>query len=111
VLELAGVREAAGLVTETTWHHTQTVQWEDDGSVMLLFQVDGLEEIARWLLGWSGWVQVVRPDMLRAMVVEQSYRALALNGAHAELEIRAAQKPLPGEKANRSIVPRKVKQS
>ncbi len=55
---------------ETTWHHTQKARRHKDGSVTLSFQVDGLEEIARWLLGWAGWVEVEGPAELRAMVVE-----------------------------------------
>ncbi|HKI16997.1 MAG TPA: WYL domain-containing protein, partial [Isosphaeraceae bacterium] len=78
-VEVRFVPEAAALVTETTWHHTQQIQHHEDGSVTLSFRVDGLEEIARWLLGWSGWIEVVRPAELRAMVVEQLQRALALN--------------------------------
>ena len=70
---------AAGLVTETTWHHTQGSQRHDDGSVTLSFRVDGLEEIVWWVLGWSGRVEVVRPPELRGMVVEQLRRALAMN--------------------------------
>ena len=78
-VEVRFVPEAAALVTETTWHHTQQARRHDDGSVTLAFRVDGLEEIARWLLGWAGWAEVVRPPELRAMVVGHLRRALALN--------------------------------
>jgi predicted DNA-binding transcriptional regulator YafY len=78
-VEVRFVPEAAALVTETTWHHSQQIQPHEDGSVTLSFRVDGLEEIARWLLGWSGWADVIRPPELRAIVVEQLRRALALN--------------------------------
>ncbi len=78
-VEVRFVPEASALVIETTWHHSQQVQRHEDGSVTLSFRVDGLEEIARWLLGWSGWAEVVRPPELRAIVVEQLRRALALN--------------------------------
>ena len=71
--------EAATLVIETTWHHTQQIQCNEDGSVILSFQVDGLEEIVRWLLGWSGVMEVLRPLELRQMVVEKLQRALVIN--------------------------------
>jgi predicted DNA-binding transcriptional regulator YafY len=80
-VEVRFVREAATLVIETTWHHTQQIQHHEDESVTLSFRVDGLEEIARWLLGWSGWAEIVRPPELRGIVVEQLRKALALNGA------------------------------
>jgi predicted DNA-binding transcriptional regulator YafY len=78
-VELRFVPEAASLVTETTWHHTQQVRHHDDGSVTLSFRVDGLEEIARWLLGWAGWVEILHPMELRDIVVGHWQRAVALN--------------------------------
>jgi predicted DNA-binding transcriptional regulator YafY len=78
-VELRFAPEASGVVTETTWHHTQQSRNNDDGSVTLSFRVDGLEEIVWWVLGWSGNVEVVRPPELREMVVEKLRRALALN--------------------------------
>jgi predicted DNA-binding transcriptional regulator YafY len=80
-VKLAFAREATELVTETTWHPTQQVRRHKDGSTTLTFRVDGLNEIARWILGWSGWVEVIRPPELRAMVVEQLQAALQKNGA------------------------------
>jgi predicted DNA-binding transcriptional regulator YafY len=78
-VELRFIPEAAALVTETTWHHTQQVRHHEDGSVTLSFRVDGLEEIARWLLGWAGWAEILRPAELRDIVVGHLQRALALN--------------------------------
>ncbi len=72
-------REAADLVTETIWHSTQTVERHEDGGVTLGFIVDGLTEIAHWLLGWSGRVTVVNPPELRVMVLEHLRKAVELN--------------------------------
>jgi predicted DNA-binding transcriptional regulator YafY len=72
-------REAADLVTETTWHSTQTIERHKDGSVTLSFLVDGLNEIVHWILGWSGRATVVRPDTLRLAVLDQLRRATELN--------------------------------
>jgi predicted DNA-binding transcriptional regulator YafY len=72
-------REAADLVTETTWHPTQKVERHDDGSVILSFTVDGLTEVVHWLLGWSGRVTVVNPPELRAMVLDHLRKAVELN--------------------------------
>lgn len=66
-------------MTETTWHHTQQTLRNDYGSVTLVFQVDGLEEIVWWVLGWSSVVEVFRPLELRQMVVEKLQRALVIN--------------------------------
>lgn len=72
-------REAADLVTETTWHSTQTVERHKDGTVTLGFVVDGLSEIVHWLLGWSGRVTVLQPPELRRMVLDHLKKALTLN--------------------------------
>jgi hypothetical protein len=42
------------------------------------FQVDRLEEIVGWLLGWSGFVQVVRPPELQSLVNDRLRSALTL---------------------------------
>ena len=78
-VEVRFVPEAVALVTETTWHHTQQARRHEDGSVTLSFRVDGLEEVVWWVLGWTGRAEVVQPPELRAMVVEQLQRGLALN--------------------------------
>jgi predicted DNA-binding transcriptional regulator YafY len=80
-VEIHFSREAADLVTETTWHRTQKVQRHRDGSVTLSFRVDGLNEIVHWLLGWSGRATVIRPPELRELVVEYLHKALSLNQA------------------------------
>lgn len=77
-VEILFTKEAAPLVVETVWHRTQRVKHHRDG-VTLTFQVDGLDEIVHWVLGWSGRATVVRPEELREMVVEHLRNALALN--------------------------------
>jgi len=70
-VEVVFNHEAAPLVTETAWHHTQKVRRHKDGTATLSFQVDGLEEILWWVLGWSGRVRVANPPELRDMVLKQ----------------------------------------
>ena len=80
-IELEFTAEAAPLVLETTWHHTQKIKKKyRDGRVLLEFTVDGLEEIIWWILGWSGRVTVRQPDELRQMVVTQLENALRMHG-------------------------------
>ncbi len=78
-MEAALTKEAASLVTETTWHPTQQVRRHKDGSVGLLFRVNGPDEIVWWVLGWSGRAQVIKPQQLRDMVVEQLQAAVQMN--------------------------------
>jgi len=78
-IEIWFTPEAAKIVTETVWHHTQKVTFHDDGSATLSFQVDGLEEITNWVLGWAGQAKVIRPPELRDRVVDKLRTALELN--------------------------------
>lgn len=77
-IELLFTRDAADIVTETTWHHTQRVRRNKDGTVTLTFRVDGLNEIVRWVLGWGGRVKVVRPRELRELVIAQHRQAIEM---------------------------------
>lgn len=78
-VELAFTRAAAPLVTETHWHHTQKLAKQKDGGVHVSFEVDGLEEILWWVLGWAGRVEVLQPRLLRERVAEQLRQALRMN--------------------------------
>lgn len=71
--------DAAPLVTETIWHRTQQAQPQSDGSVILSFQVDGLEEIVHWILGWTGRAEVINPPELRELLVGYLRKGLELN--------------------------------
>ena len=77
-VEVEFTPEAARLVTETTWHATQEVARRfKDGSIVMRFRVDGLEEIVWWVLGWSGRAKVLKPAELVEKVVSQLRAALA----------------------------------
>lgn len=78
-VEIQFAKEAAVQVTETHWHPTQRVRKHRDGSVMLSFRVDGLEEILWWLLPWTGFARVVKPLELRERLVEQLREGLRMN--------------------------------
>jgi predicted DNA-binding transcriptional regulator YafY len=78
-VQIEFVKEVADLVTETTWHQTQQVKRHKDGRVTLMFQVDGLKELLRWVLGWSGRCKIIQPAKLREMVAEQLRAALKMN--------------------------------
>ena len=70
--------EFARAVIETIWHHTQKAKSQPDGSVILSFRVDGLEEITNWILSWAGRAKVIRPVELRELVVGRLQRALEM---------------------------------
>jgi predicted DNA-binding transcriptional regulator YafY len=77
-VEICFTRDAANVVTETEWHHTQTATAHKDGSVTLRFRVDGLKEIANWVLAWTGRAKVLNPPELQQLVVDSLEKGLAL---------------------------------
>lgn len=71
--------EAARIVTETRWHHTQEATAHRDGSVTLQFQIDGLDEILNWLLSWAGRVQIIEPQELQQRYVQRLQTGITQN--------------------------------
>jgi proteasome accessory factor B len=63
-------------VTETTWHPTEQVSHELDGTVLWRARVPGTIEIRRWILSWGSQVEVVAPAELRDELAA-TYRAAA----------------------------------
>ncbi|MEN3369655.1 MAG: hypothetical protein V7609_1798 [Verrucomicrobiota bacterium] len=55
---------AARLVSERTWHESQRIQPQPDGSMILRLELGGLEEIERWILSWGSHVRVLEPRAL-----------------------------------------------
>ena len=78
-IELTFSSRVADIVVETRWHHTQSVKRNADGSLTMTFQIDGLNEISRWLLGWAGDVHIARPDALRQLVLDHHRQAIEKN--------------------------------
>jgi predicted DNA-binding transcriptional regulator YafY len=58
----------ASRVAETTWHPTQAVVRNADGSLTWRARVSGTLEIRPWILGWGADVEVLEPEALRAEI-------------------------------------------
>jgi len=78
-VELRFDASVARTVVETNWHHTQEQKQHRDGSVTLKFTVDGLDEIQRWILTWTGKVKVVQPMELKQAVVDAMKQGIEMN--------------------------------
>ena len=66
----------AARVREATWHPSQRLEVEPDGSLIWRGRVSGTIEIRLWILSWGQQVEVVAPPDLRADVAA-TYRAAA----------------------------------
>jgi proteasome accessory factor B len=65
----------AARVQEATWHPTQRVVVEEDGSLTWRATVAGTIEIRLWILSWGDEVEVLEPESLRIDVASTHHRA------------------------------------
>ena len=63
-------------VSEVLWHKSQRHELLEDGRCLVEFTVDGLDEIAWWLLGYGDQVRVLEPVELREKLRDVYRRAL-----------------------------------
>lgn len=68
--------EAAGYIKEKTWHSTQKIKPQKDGSVIFEARVAGTDEIKYWLMSWGGKAEVLRPASLRAEMIAEAQNIL-----------------------------------
>ena len=61
---------AAARVKESTWHPSQRLQVQPDGSLEMRVTVAGTIEITSWILSWGETVEVLDPPDLRARIAE-----------------------------------------
>ena len=66
-------------VCEVHWHSSQEATQNEDGSAMLEFRVDGLGEIAWWILGYGDQVEVIKPVVLRKKIAKVASMVVKLN--------------------------------
>ena len=65
-------------VAEVAWHHTQRIDWNDDGTLDFHVRVDGLSEISWWILGYGDQAEVLKPAELRELIADRVDRMAAV---------------------------------
>jgi len=63
--------EVARYVTESTWHPSQQLRPQKDGSLIAEFQLDGTREIKAWVLSFGRHAEVLGPEKLREEMREE----------------------------------------
>jgi proteasome accessory factor B len=63
--------QVAQNVAEVTWHKTQELQFNADGSLDFRVTVSGLNEISWWILGYGDQAEVLEPPELRKLIVNR----------------------------------------
>lgn len=73
---------AARVIAERRWHPSQEITPKpgEDGAIEMRLQLRGLEEVARWILSWGRWAEVVQPDSLRSRIREEAAALLGSDG-------------------------------
>lgn len=66
----------AQYATERTWHTSQQITPERDGSVVIELRVGDLSEVKRWLIGWGADVEVLHPPELRECIVTEAEKIM-----------------------------------
>lgn len=78
-IKLKFLPEVARAVAEIQWHSTQMVTFADDGSAIVEFRVDGLDEILPWILSYGDKVKVISPEVLRQQVTQTAQNTIIQN--------------------------------
>ena len=67
----------APYVKERTWHASQKLTEQSDGSVIMEMAVGDLGEVRRWLIGWGAEAEVLEPPELAREVEDHARRILS----------------------------------
>ncbi len=78
-VEVRFAPEVAEIIAERTWHRTQKLAWQSDGSLLLRAKLSGKHEFVAWVMRWAPWAELVKPPAWRAELVS---RCTALVQSH-----------------------------
>jgi predicted DNA-binding transcriptional regulator YafY len=62
-------QQVAGNVAEVIWHQTQKLARLKDGALRFEAEVDGLNEIQWWIMGYGNQVKVLAPALLKKKII------------------------------------------
>jgi proteasome accessory factor B len=76
-VEIEFAKEASRTVLEREWHPTQRIEEGAGGKVTLKMTVQGLHEVARWVLYHAPYAKAMEPKELRTLIAANAAKALA----------------------------------
>jgi len=68
--------EIGHLIRERTWHPSQQLIEESDGSLLLTFEASGEKEILAWLYSYLPYVQILEPIGLKEKFLQSLQKAI-----------------------------------
>jgi predicted DNA-binding transcriptional regulator YafY len=91
----------ASYVAERTWHPSQTLEQQSDGTLLLTMQVGGVPDLRTWVLSFGSGAEVLEPASLRSEVMGELEGALRRYGPRkaARGDRRPDRRPRPGRPA------------
>lgn len=75
-VEVRFAPEVAEIISEHSWHRTQELTWQRDGSLLFRAKLSGKHEFVAWVMRWAPWAELVQPTAWRTEVLTRS-QALA----------------------------------
>ena len=64
--------DIAGYIREKTWHASQVIEPQADGSILFRARVAGTDEIKFWILRWGARARVLAPASLRDEIAAEA---------------------------------------
>jgi predicted DNA-binding transcriptional regulator YafY len=64
--------EVSRFIRERSWHPSQSLEENFDGSIVLHLKLNSFVEVARWIQYWGDGIEVIRPESLREMIYERA---------------------------------------
>jgi len=69
-------KQIAGIIQESNWHHSQAMEPQADGSLIMTVKVNVSFELKNWILSWGDRVEVLKPADLRKEMVTSAIHML-----------------------------------
>ena len=82
-VKLKFTRQVATNVEEVLWHRTQQTLRCADDSLIFEVDVDGINELSWWILGYGDQVEVLEPPELRELIGERAGRMCGIYAGSA----------------------------
>ena len=70
-------KATAAWVKDRVWHPSQDIKFLRNGQLRMHVKVADSRELLGWILSFGSGVRVVKPDSLRAAIVEEARRIAA----------------------------------
>ncbi|MBS2031760.1 MAG: WYL domain-containing transcriptional regulator [Deltaproteobacteria bacterium] len=65
----------APLIAERSWHRTQKLEHQPDGSLVFKASLSGKSEFVGWVMSWAPWAELVKPEAWRKELLDRAGQA------------------------------------